>query len=78
MKEVRLDNVAALQDWAKRWCHGWTVKGLANALGVDPSIEAISDYLSYGLTGNARKAVVDVCHRELNRTGKTRESKLSQ
>lgn len=65
--EVKPQDTAALRDWARGWCRGWSVASLAAALKVEPTMEAVVDYLSEGLTGDARRAVVETCQRELSR-----------
>jgi hypothetical protein len=59
------DDAAALGKWAERWCRGWSVPGLASALGVEATLDAIIGYLSEGLEGEARQVVIDTCEREL-------------
>jgi hypothetical protein len=63
--EVDPQDVVGLEAWAERWCKGWTVPDLAAALRVEATIDAIEDYLSEGLTGEARNAVINACRREL-------------
>ena len=41
------------------------MQDLAASLGVEESKAAIADYLSKGLTGDAKHVVVDICEREL-------------
>lgn len=65
--EVKPKDVAALRDWATRWCRGWTVSDLAAALKVEPTRDAVVGYLSEGLKGEARQVVIEVCERELAR-----------
>jgi hypothetical protein len=57
---------AGLARWAEL-CRGWTVEGLAAELGVEPTIKAISQRLSVGLPMDSRRAISEVCSRELSR-----------
>ena len=60
-------DAVAMKEWAQQMCRGATVVGLASALGVEPTMEAVVGYLSKGHTGDAQKAVVETCERELKR-----------
>jgi len=63
--EVDPQDVADVRKWAEGICRGWTVRGLASVLRVEPSMESIIKYLGKNYTGESRQAVVDVCKREL-------------
>lgn len=65
------NDVAAQTDWARRWCRGWNVPDLAAVFDVEPTKEAIAAYLSKGLQGKARRAVIKTCERELEKADKT-------
>lgn len=73
--EVDSQDIPALKDWAERLCRGWTVQGLASFFGIEATEDAIANYLSEGLEGHARDAVVDACRRELARTGEAKPSR---
>lgn len=68
LETIHPKDVPALRDWARRWCQGWSVADLAAVFGVEATKEAIAEYLSEGLTGEARQVVVEACERELMRT----------
>jgi hypothetical protein len=65
IREVDPEDVKGLEAWAARWCRGWTIPDLASAFGIEATSAAIEAYLSEGLDGEAKQAVVKGCRREL-------------
>jgi len=63
--EVAVTDVAAMKIWAEDWCRGATVHDLAVAFGVEETKAAVIDHLVWGLAGDVRQAVIDICEREL-------------
>jgi hypothetical protein len=66
IEEVDSQDAAALGAWAESVCQGWTVSDLAAILKVEPTIDGILAYLSRGLDGDAKQAVIDGCMRRLD------------
>ena len=66
--KVDVNDPTALRQWAEGTCRGWTVQGLASALEIDATMDAIVARLSTNLPSKSRQIVREACELELNRS----------
>lgn len=69
-REVRPNDLAALEDWARQRCRGNSVEKLASALGLEPRLDVVVAHIARGLPAESRTLVEEVCRAELGRSAK--------
>lgn len=57
----------ALEQWARSFCKGWSVKMLADDYEVDPNMQAVTEAVAKGLEGGSRRAVIAACEDEIRK-----------
>lgn len=63
--EVRPDDLAAVEEWALLRCRGNSVEKLAAAHDIEPTLTAVTAFMTRGLPDDSRALVERVCREEL-------------